>query len=156
MAQGLRAAFDQDFAQIRENLVRLSEMVDRAIDNSMRSLQQRDVVLAEYVIEADQEINDLRFEVEEACLVLIATQQPAAADLRAVVAAMNIAGGLTIVFGIALAWRMGGLSRLFGDGWGLVRASNTQPALVVRCEAATQSRVDQILDIIRTEIRTGQ
>ena len=37
-----------------------------------------------------------------------------------------------------------GMRVLFGDGWGLVRASNTQPALVLRFEAPTQSRLDEI------------
>jgi len=32
----------------------------------------------------------------------------------------------------------------FGDGWGLARASNTQPAIVVRFEARTRERLDQI------------
>jgi phosphomannomutase/phosphoglucomutase len=36
----------------------------------------------------------------------------------------------------------------FGDGWGLVRASNTQPVLVVRCEAADQARLAQIRTIL--------
>jgi len=35
----------------------------------------------------------------------------------------------------------------FGDGWGLIRASNTQPVLVVRCEARTQERLDDIIQI---------
>jgi len=33
---------------------------------------------------------------------------------------------------------------LFGDGWGLVRASNTQPVLVLRFEAKTQERLEAI------------
>ena len=37
-----------------------------------------------------------------------------------------------------------GVRILYGDGWGLVRASNTQPILVVRFEAQTQSRLDEI------------
>lgn len=44
-----------------------------------------------------------------------------------------------------------GMRVLFGDGWGLVRASNTQPALVLRFEAATENRVDQI----RSEVETA-
>ncbi len=43
-----------------------------------------------------------------------------------------------------------GLRALYDDGWGLVRASNTQPALVLRFEALTQDRLDEI----RTEIET--
>jgi phosphate transport system protein len=46
--------------------------------------------LARDVIEKDQAINDLRFKIEEDCLVLIATQQPTAGDLRRVIAAMSI------------------------------------------------------------------
>ena len=36
----------------------------------------------------------------------------------------------------------------FGDGWGLVRASNTQPVLVVRFEARTERRLDEIRDLM--------
>ncbi len=42
----------------------------------------------------------------------------------------------------------------FPDGWGLVRASNTQPVLVMRFEAQTQKRLDEIRSIIETEIKT--
>lgn len=37
---------------------------------------------------------------------------------------------------------------LFGDGWGLVRASNTSPVVVVRCEAKTPERRDEIRDLL--------
>jgi phosphomannomutase/phosphoglucomutase len=37
-----------------------------------------------------------------------------------------------------------GVRANFGDGWGLVRASNTQPALVMRCEGATDARLAEI------------
>jgi phosphomannomutase/phosphoglucomutase len=41
----------------------------------------------------------------------------------------------------------------FGDGWGLVRASNTQPVLVLRFEAKTQSRMDEIRNTVETALR---
>jgi phosphomannomutase/phosphoglucomutase len=41
----------------------------------------------------------------------------------------------------------------FGDGWGLVRASNTQGALVLRFEAESQARLDEIREIMETPIR---
>jgi len=43
----------------------------------------------------------------------------------------------------------------FGDAWGLVRASNTQPALVLRFEATTQARLDQIRALIETTLDTA-
>jgi len=42
---------------------------------------------------------------------------------------------------------------LFGDGWGLVRASNTQPVLVLRFEARTRDRLRQIMDIFKAKLR---
>jgi phosphate transport system protein len=68
----------------------MGSLVQDAIRNSIESLKQRDTNLAQDVIDRDLRINDLRFKIEEACLTLIATQQPTAGDLRAVVAAMNI------------------------------------------------------------------
>ena len=42
---------------------------------------------------------------------------------------------------------------LFGDGWGLVRASNTQPVLVLRFEAKTEQRLNEIISIFKKKLR---
>ena len=44
----------------------------------------------------------------------------------------------------------------FGDGWGLVRASNTQPALVLRCEAVNQERLDFIRAAVESEVAAAR
>ena len=90
MAKITRARYDQSYAAIEEDILKMGSLVQDAIRNSIESLKQRDKNLAQDVIDSDQRINDLRFKIEEACLTLIATQQPTAGDLRAVVAAMNI------------------------------------------------------------------
>ncbi|HOC25314.1 MAG TPA: phosphomannomutase, partial [bacterium] len=41
---------------------------------------------------------------------------------------------------------------LFGDGWGLIRASNTQPVLVLRFEAKSRERLAEIIAIFRREM----
>ncbi|MCP4115870.1 MAG: phosphomannomutase/phosphoglucomutase [Desulfobacteraceae bacterium] len=46
-----------------------------------------------------------------------------------------------------------GMRALFGDGWGLVRASNTQPALVLRFEALTEARLDEIRSLVETALK---
>lgn len=46
-----------------------------------------------------------------------------------------------------------GVKVLFDDGWGLVRASNTQPVLVLRFEAKTKERVEEIMDIFMSKLR---
>jgi phosphate transport system protein len=90
MPQGLRSAYDREFGQTQEDILRLGDLVDKAIANALASLQNRDRILAEEVIRDDDVINELRFKIEEACMALIATQQPAAGDLRGIVATMNI------------------------------------------------------------------
>ncbi len=42
---------------------------------------------------------------------------------------------------------------LFGDGWGLVRASNTQPVLVLRFEAKTTERLKEIIEIFKAKLK---
>lgn len=46
-----------------------------------------------------------------------------------------------------------GVRVLFGDGWGLLRASNTQPVIVARYEARTQSRLDEIRGVMEGWLR---
>jgi len=90
--QNLRATYDREYAAIEDDLLRIREMVDQAIDKSIQCLRNRDMALAQEIVDDDININNLRFQVEEACLRLIATQQPAATDLRAVVAVMRSCG----------------------------------------------------------------
>lgn len=91
MTTNLRATFDREVDAIRGNLVKMSQMVDAALEKSIQALVEGDVTLAEQVIANDEEINQLRFTLEESCFVLIATQQPAASDLRAVIAVIHMA-----------------------------------------------------------------
>jgi phosphomannomutase/phosphoglucomutase len=46
-----------------------------------------------------------------------------------------------------------GVRIVFDDGWGLVRASNTQPALVLRFEAQSKERLDEIRNLVEGAIK---
>lgn len=89
-SQGLRSTLDQETQAINDDLLRMHRLVDQAIARSLDCLKRRDQALAQQVIDDDEEINRMRFKIEEACLALIATQQPTASDLRAVIAAMHM------------------------------------------------------------------
>jgi phosphate transport system protein len=90
MTLGMRMTFDKELAQLQNNLLKMREMVDQAISLSLKALAEGDIPLAKQIIEGDEKINQLRLEIEEAALALIATQQPTATDLREVLAIMNI------------------------------------------------------------------
>jgi phosphate transport system protein len=78
----IRHALDREENRIKDDILRMGSMVESAIDNSIAALKQRDGALAQQVIEDDKQINQLRYKIEEECLTAIATQQPAAHDLR--------------------------------------------------------------------------
>jgi phosphate transport system protein len=86
MTHGIRSTFDQEFDTIRQSLHKMSGLVDIAISYALDALNEQNSKLAKRIIESDVHINQLRFEIQEAGLALIATQQPAASDLREIIA----------------------------------------------------------------------
>jgi phosphate transport system protein len=86
-----RSALQRDLERIRSDILRMGSQVESAIERSVQALKERDTQLAQQVINDDAAINELRYTIEEECLQLIATQQPAASDLRMTIAAAHIA-----------------------------------------------------------------
>jgi phosphate transport system protein len=65
-------------------------MVEKAIATSLQALRDRDLKTSERVIKEDDVVDRMRWELEERCLELIATQQPMAVDLRVLVTILHI------------------------------------------------------------------
>jgi phosphate transport system protein len=91
MTEGARGLFHQQLGKLRDDIVYLSGRTGTAVGEAVDALKGRDVDLAHQVVANDEAINAKRYEIEEQCVALIATQQPAASDLRAIIAAMFIA-----------------------------------------------------------------
>jgi phosphate transport system protein len=85
-----RSVFDRKLQELRDDVLRMGSMADTAIGCAMQVLVERDAMLARQIISGDEKINTMRFNVEKHCLKLIACQQPAAHDLRFILAVMNI------------------------------------------------------------------
>jgi phosphate transport system protein len=86
----MRAAFHKKLREIQDDILAMGSMVSKAILRSIDALKNRDLELAHQIIADDQKINGKRFEIEEKCIQLIATQQPMASDLRIIIAILNI------------------------------------------------------------------
>jgi phosphate transport system protein len=91
MTTTIRTALNREESIIKDDILRMGSMVESAIDRSITALKQHDAALAQQVIDDDQKVNQLRFKIEEECIVLIATQAPTAGDLRTVIGATHIA-----------------------------------------------------------------
>jgi len=85
-----RNVFDRHLAEIQEEMLVMADMVETAIKRSLEALKGRDVELARQVIADDVKINQKRYDAEERCIELIATQQPLAGDLRTIVAVLHM------------------------------------------------------------------
>jgi phosphate transport system protein len=85
-----REQYAHQLKDLRSSVVTMASMVDKAINNAVVALGQRDVPLARQVVAEDRAINEHRWQTEEQALLLIATQAPMAKDLRTIAAAIHI------------------------------------------------------------------
>jgi len=86
----IRTTFHKRLRAIQDDVVAMGCMVEQAILRSMDALKRRDLNLAQQVIADDHKVNEKRFDIEEKCIQLIATQQPMASDLRLIISVLNV------------------------------------------------------------------
>ena len=85
-----RLHFEDELKTLKQRLLNMGALVEERVHRAVLALMERRPELAEEVIAADQEINDLQIEIDERCLKILATQTPVAVDLRFIAAAMKI------------------------------------------------------------------
>ena len=86
----IRKTFEHEIQQVKDEVLLLGSMVEHAIIASVEVLKKRDMKGAEKIIADDKEINKKRFAIENQLMILIATQQPMAHDLRLLASTMEI------------------------------------------------------------------
>lgn len=86
----IRTAYHKHLREIQDEILTMGSMVQKGINRSIIALRNRDLITAQQIIEEDTLVNQKRFEIEEKCIQLIATQQPMASELRIIVAILNI------------------------------------------------------------------
>jgi len=86
----MRTTFHKRLREIRDDVLVMGSMVEKAISRSIEALKKRDLDMAHKVTTDDLKINEKRFETEEKCIQLIATQQPMASDLRSIICMLNV------------------------------------------------------------------
>jgi len=82
--------FEQELEELKGKLLEMSALVESAVQRSVSAVTQKDRSAAEQVFRDEARINQLQIEIDEFAINLLATQQPLAADLRLVVAALKI------------------------------------------------------------------
>lgn len=85
-----REAYHKAINEVQNELQQMAEMVGGAIKSSIDALKDRDIETSRQVVKNDILVNRKRFDIEERCIRLIATQQPMAVDLRILFSIVNI------------------------------------------------------------------
>ncbi|SNQ59339.1 phosphate signaling complex protein PhoU [Candidatus Methanoperedens nitratireducens] len=98
----VREAYHKDLHKLREEILNMGSLAGKAIGDSVLSLKNRDVEMAQKVIDMDNEIDALDHSIEENCMRLLALQQPMARDLRLIISVLKMSIDLERMGDLAL------------------------------------------------------
>jgi phosphate transport system protein len=86
----MRKTFETEIQQLKDDLLVLGSMVEQQVLGSVEALKKRDVDASRRIQETDDQVNARRYAIEEHVMIVIATQQPMAHDLRLLASTMEI------------------------------------------------------------------
>jgi phosphate transport system protein len=138
-----RDLYESELRELRDGVLALGSMVEKAILDAMEALRDGDVEWSHKIIESDLTINARRFSIEERTLFVIASQAPVATDLR------HLASILYIVTDLErMADHAEGIAKinlLLGDE-ALPRRLGYIPAMADRCIAMLRNSMQAFID----------
>lgn len=88
------AFFEKEISRLRDALIQMGGAVERMLDSAVAALEAADPELAEETIRLDQAVNDCDVRLTNKTILLIATNQPVAGDLRFLASSLKIIGEL--------------------------------------------------------------
>lgn len=85
-----RESFHRELRTIQAEMLKMGSLVEKQIHEAVHFLTTQDLVGAQAILDNDDIVDQMQIDIEEACMRLIALQQPVASDLRTVVAIFKI------------------------------------------------------------------
>jgi phosphate transport system protein len=89
-----RIVFAEELDRLRHDILVMSSLVEEGLGKALAAFQNNDRELAETVREADAAVNAMQLKIEDETVILIATQQPVARDLREIFTILKITANL--------------------------------------------------------------
>jgi phosphate transport system protein len=86
--------YEQQLRILKDKLLIIGHRAETAIADATRALVERRPSLAQQVIDADDQIDQLELEIDDICFEILAREQPVASDLRFITTAMKIVGDI--------------------------------------------------------------
>ncbi len=86
----VRKSFHQELEKLEDDVAKLATIAEEAVAGAVKSLKQKDVNMAQKIIDGDDVLDDLALDIENRCFSMLALQQPMASDLRTIGSALKI------------------------------------------------------------------
>ena len=86
LGEHIHHRYDRELDSLRNRVVAMGGLVESQINDALTALRERNSELAEYVIRTDHRVNAQEVGIDEDCTYILARRQPAASDLRIVMA----------------------------------------------------------------------
>ncbi|EDL64434.1 phosphate signaling complex protein PhoU [Bacillus sp. SG-1] len=100
-----RGQFDESLQDLQSKLMELGRLANKALDASVKALEEQDIEKALEIIEDDTHADLLEEEINDIAILLIAKQQPVATDLRRIIVTIKVASDIERIadFGVNIA-----------------------------------------------------
>ncbi|MFG6176361.1 phosphate signaling complex protein PhoU [Halomonas sp. THAF12] len=93
-SQHISRQFNHELEELKTHLMAMGGLVEKQVQDAVRSLLDGDSALAERVVDNDRAVNDMQIKIDDECTRVLARRQPAASDLRLVLAVIRAASDL--------------------------------------------------------------
>jgi phosphate transport system regulatory protein PhoU len=80
----------KEIERLKKRIILYGGMIEKNLENAIRSIQDKDAALARQVLETDDQADEWEVDTEEECLKILALHQPVAVDLRFIIAVLKI------------------------------------------------------------------
>ncbi len=130
--------FDEELTELKEHVLSMGNLVERAVRNAVKCMLEQDEALAEKTLERDKAINALEVQCDEMTRDILVRRQPAAGDLRFIMAIIKLVTDLE---------RMGDLAA--GIAKGMLRSMDNPPRIFSNLDIMgekVQRQVNRALD----------
>jgi len=86
LGQHISRRFNEELEEVRSKVLHMGGVVENQLSNALRVMTNDEFELAKEVVNADSIVNSLEVEIDEECTRIVALRQPAATDLRLIMA----------------------------------------------------------------------
>ncbi|EWG98149.1 hypothetical protein Q427_32105 [Halomonas sp. BC04] len=93
-SQHISRQFNQELEELKTHLMTMGGLVENQVHEAVRALLEGDSRLAEKVRDNDRQVNDMQLKIDDECTRVLARRQPAASDLRLVLAVIRATADL--------------------------------------------------------------